>query len=115
MIDWKGKSEIDKKEKINESAINVYFKGIFQSVKTKNNPCVTDIVESLNIHQIIIPVLDETPDFKKIILLLVQNIFFGKYPQVWKSQMLHDITKPGHTYNCPQLRGISVSQLLCRI
>ena len=146
LIDWKGKSEIDKKEKINESTINVYFKGIFQSVKTKNNPRVTDIVESLDIHQIIIPVLDETPDLneleiaiktnrrgisfdglpsnvlhiipqslKKIILLSVQNIFFGKYPQVWKSQMQHAITKPAHTYNCPQLRDIAVAPLLCGI
>ena len=60
MVDCKGKSEIDKKEKINESTKNVYFKGIFQSVKTKSNPCVIDIVQSLNTHQIIIPVLDGT-------------------------------------------------------
>ena len=31
--DWKGKSEIARKEKINESSINVYFEGIFQFEK----------------------------------------------------------------------------------
>ena len=31
--------------------------------KTKNNSCVTDIVESLNIHQ---TMLDETPDLNEL-------------------------------------------------
>ena len=54
-------------------------------------------------------------DLKEIILILIQNIFFTEYPKDWNVQLLHAITKPGHTYKNPQLRGIAVAPLLCRV
>ena len=54
-------------------------------------------------------------DLKEIILILIQNIFFTEYPKDWNVQLLHAITKPGHTYKNPQLRGIAVAPLFCRV
>ena len=52
---------------------------------------------------------------KMIILLLVQKIFVSDYPDEWNLQMLHAVTKHGHTYKDPQLRGIAIAPLLCRV
>ena len=146
LIDWKGKSGINKDYYVNESVINSYFINIFQSDKTKNQPVVTDIVEIINIYEIHVPALDRMPDIneldialksicrgisfdglppeilhifplalKEVLLLLMQRVFFGKYPKDWNKQMLHAVTKHGHTYNHPQLRGIAIAPLLCRL
>ena len=55
------------------------------------------------------------PALKDVILILVQTIFFGDYPREWRLQILHALTKPGHTYEIPQLRGIAIAPLLCRV
>ena len=52
---------------------------------------------------------------KQAILVLIRKIFFGDYPEEWKIQILHAITKHGHTYYQPQLRGIAVAPLLGRV
>ena len=52
---------------------------------------------------------------KQAILILIKKIFFGSYPEEWKTQILHAITKHGHTYSKPQLRGIAVAPLLGRV
>ncbi len=52
---------------------------------------------------------------KHVILMLIQKIFFGDYPEEWKIQILHALTKHGHTYYQPQLRGIAVAPLLGRV
>ena len=52
---------------------------------------------------------------KEVILLLMQRVFFGKFPKDWNKQMLHAVTKHGHTYNHPHLRGIAIDPLLCRL
>ena len=55
------------------------------------------------------------PSLKEVILTLIQTVFFGGYPREWRLQILHALTKPGHTYEIPQLRGIAVATLLCRV
>ena len=40
-IDWKGKAEIQPEKQAKEAEIIRYFKGIFQSPKTKNNPVLS--------------------------------------------------------------------------
>ena len=55
------------------------------------------------------------PSLKEVILRLLQKIFVGKFPTEWNKQLLHAITKSGHTYKNPQLRGIAVAPLLCRV
>ena len=59
-------------------------------------------------------ILDIIPQsLRKVILILLQKIFFGKYPSEWKMQTLRAVIKPGHTFKDPQLRGIA--PLLCRV
>ena len=146
LIDWKGKNELCKDDKVNESEVNKYFKGIFQSEQIADNPIIDDVIPHLDHHNIYIPLLDDTPDMTELslamksirrgvsfdglppkilplipyplkvtILAFIQNIFFSSYPKDWRLQMLHAITKPGHTYNNPQLRGIAIAPLLSRI
>ena len=56
------------------------------------------------------------PDsMKHVILKLMKKIFFGDYPEEWKTQILHALTKQGHTYYQPQLRGIAVAPLFGRV
>ena len=52
---------------------------------------------------------------KEVILVLIQKVFFNKYPDEWKKQILNTITKPGHTYDYPQLQGIAIASLLSRV
>ena len=61
-------------------------------------------------------ILDIIPQsLRKVILTLLQKIFFGKYPSEWKMQMLRAVTKPGYTLKDPQLRGIVIAPPLCKI
>ena len=55
------------------------------------------------------------PSLKEILLMLINQIFFSNYPSEWNTQLLHAITKSGHTFNNPQLRGIAIAPLLCRV
>ena len=145
-IDWKGKGQINKNDIINEATINQYFKKIFQSEKTMNNPVVSEIMELIDKYDISVPEMDKPPDMneleqalkcirrgasfdglppdillllppslKEVLLKLIQQIFFNNYPSDWNTQLLHAITKFGHTFNNPQLRGIAVAPLLCRV
>ena len=41
-IDWKGKSVKEKVEEIPPNVIHTYFKGIFQSAKTRDNPTLKE-------------------------------------------------------------------------
>ena len=52
---------------------------------------------------------------KEVILVLIKKVFFNKYPDEWKKQILNTITKPGHTYDYPQLRCIAIASLLSRV
>ena len=52
---------------------------------------------------------------KQVILILIQKVFFGDYPDEWNNQILHSITKSGHTKVKPKLRGIAIAPLLCRV
>ena len=49
------------------------------------------------------------------LLLLVQKVFIKSYPAEWNKQILHAVTKKDHTYNKPDLRGIAIAPLLCRV
>ena len=61
-------------------------------------------------------ILQIIPDsLKQTILVLMEKIFFGEYPEEWKKQILHALTKHGHTYYQPQLRGIAVAPLFGRV
>ena len=55
------------------------------------------------------------PSLKEVLLLLINQIFFHNYPTEWNTQLLHALTKSGHKFNNPQLRGIAVAPLLCRV
>ena len=55
------------------------------------------------------------PSLKEVLLLLIKQIFFHNYPDEWNTQLLHALTKSGHKFNNPQLRGIAVAPLLCRV
>ena len=145
-IDWKGRSESTGEKKVNESQIIRYFTNIFQSAKIATNPTVSDVIETLNLYDGYVPLLDDIPNIeelnlalksvkrgvsfdglppdvlmllpptlKNVILALIQTVFFGDYPREWRLQILHALTKPGHTYEVPQLRGIAVAPLLCRV
>ena len=146
VIDWKGRSESTGEKKVNESQIKRYFKNIFQSKKTLNNPTVSDVVDVLSAYDCYVPVLDDAldideldralksikrgvsfdglppqvllflpPALKEVILILMQTVFCGDYPREWRLQILHALTKHGHTYENPQLRGIAVAALFCRV
>ena len=52
---------------------------------------------------------------KEIILHLIVEVFFGEYPSEWALQILHSVTKDGHTPEDPKLRGIAIAMLLCRL
>ena len=145
-IDWKGRAEIKPEKPAEEVEIVRYFKGIFQSPKTKDNPVVDEVWEDLETYDIYIPTLDDKPtmeelelackaigtgisidglptkivqflpkSMKEVILDLIQKVFFGEYPTEWTMQILHAITKDGHTAEEPKLRGIAIATLLCRL
>ena len=68
--------------------------------------------------------LDEIPpsmaqilplSMKDIILALLQRVFANEYPEEWSKQILHSITKDGHTPMNPKLCAISIPPLLCRL
>ena len=44
--------------------------------------------------------------------MFIQQVFSKNYPN---TQLLHALTKSGHTFNIPQLRGIAVAPLICRV
>ena len=52
---------------------------------------------------------------KECLLLLIQNKFTSFYPFDWNKQILHAVAKPGHSYTNPDLRGIAIAQMFCRI
>ena len=49
------------------------------------------------------------------LLVLIQKVFMSSYPEDWNKQILHAITKNGHTYHNPDLREIAVAPLHCRV
>ena len=55
------------------------------------------------------------PSMINCILLLIQKVFLTSYPSDWNKQILHSITKKDHTYDNPDLRGIAIAPLLCRV
>ena len=145
-IDWKGKAEIKVDKPPEEAEIVRYFKSIFQSPKTKNDPVIDEVWEELETYDVYIPTIDDQPtmeelesacraigtgisidglptkivqflpkSMKEIILHLIQKVFFGEYPSEWTMQILHSITKDGHTAEDPKLRGIAIAILLCRL
>ena len=55
------------------------------------------------------------PSMKELIVILMQKVFFGEYPNEWTKQVLNSIKKDGHTPEDPKLRGIAIGPLLCRL
>ena len=49
------------------------------------------------------------------LLLLIQKVFTVSYPEDWNKQILHTLTKKDHSYHKPDLRGIGIAPLICRI
>ena len=146
LIDWKGKGQINKNDNINEATINQYFKKIFQSEKTANNPTLPDIRDKINEYNLSVPEMDKDiemdeleialkcvrrgasfdglppdilrllpPSLKKVLLIFMQHIFSKNYPKEWNTQLLHALTKSGHTFNNPHLHGIAVAPLMCKV
>ena len=142
-IDWKGKSVKQKKDEIPADVIQSYFRGIFQSPKTRNNPTLVkgetyqcEWVEELD-HDITMEELNDAmneigtgtsldgiaPDVLKIIptslrrhiLDLFNKIFSTSYPEAWHDQLLFPYPKKGHKVSNPQLRGIAIGALLSRV
>ena len=58
-IDWSGKAEEKIEKPAYEADTNKYFTGIFNSVKTKNDPVIADVIEELNSYEMYIPSLDD--------------------------------------------------------
>ena len=54
-------------------------------------------------------------NIKENILILLNRVFHGPYPEEWSKQILHSIKKDGHTPGNPKLRGIAIGPLLCRL
>ena len=52
---------------------------------------------------------------KEVFLVILQMVFTHKFPENWRLQILHAITKHGHTYLQPSLRGIAIAPLICRL
>ena len=142
-IDWKGKSVKEKTEEIPANVIHTYFKGIFQSFKTKNNPTLKEgvvyecsYVEELD-KDITLEEVNKSmneigtgtgldgiaPDVLKIIPLsmrvlihqLFNKIYSSTYPSDWQDQLLFPHPKKGHELANPQLRGIAIGALLSRV
>ena len=142
-IDWKGESIKEKSEDIPANVIHSYFKGIFQSPKTRDNSILkendvydVEYVEELD-HDITMDevnkAIDEigtgtgldgiAPDVLKIIPVslrelihqLFNQIYKSKYPAHWQDQLLLPHPKKGHKPADPQLRGIAIGVLLSRV
>ena len=143
-IDWKGKSVKEKTEDISADTIHRYFKEIFQSPKTRDNPTL-DMAETYenNVHvdeldgDMTIEELNGAmkeigtgtsldglaPDILKVIpmslrmliLQLFNMVFSSTYPTVWRDQLLLPHSKKGHCPAEPKLRGIGIGALLSRI
>ena len=60
LIAWKGKAEIKRDTLIQDCAVESYFKEIFQSRKTKDNPKIPDISNKLDEYEMYVPLLDDT-------------------------------------------------------
>ena len=130
-------------EEIPENVIHTYFRGIFQSFKTKDNPTLKEgvtyeceYVEEMDDDITIEEVnksMDEigtgtgldgiAPDILKIIPLsmrllihqLFNRIYSSTYPTHWQDQLLFPHPKKGHKPATPQLRGIAIGALLSRV
>ena len=142
-IDWKGKSIREKTEEIPVNIIHTYFKSIFQSSKTKDNPTLQkddryqhNYVEELD-QDISLEEMNKAmneigtgtgldgiaPDVLKIvpnslrclIHLLYNRIFSSNYPVYWQDQLLLPHPKKGHKPADPQLRGVAIGALLSRL
>ena len=142
-IDWKGKSVKEKTEEIPANIIHTYFKGIFQSFKTKDNPTLK---EGVNYDCDYVKELDDditveevnkamneigtgtgldgiAPDILKIVPMsmrlliheLFNRIYSSAYPTHWQDQLLFPHPKKGHKPATPQLRGIAIGALLSRV
>ena len=72
LIDWKGKGQINKNEVINESTINQYFKKIFQSEKTQNNPVLADIIDRVDEYDVTVPDMDKDIEMDELEFGVVQ-------------------------------------------
>ena len=138
-IDWKGKSINEKKEEIPPDVIHTYFKGIFQSTKTKDNPTlkvdevyVCEFVDELDvditieevnkamkeigtgtsIDGIALDILQIIPpSVRQLIHQLCNKVFNSTYPTAWQLLLPHP--KKGHKPADPQLRGIAIN--ICHI
>ena len=142
-IDWKGKSINEKSEEISANVIHTYFKGIFQSPKTRDNSTLKEedtydvgYVEELDqdisleeVNKAINEIGTGTgldgiaPDVLKIIPVslrelihqLFNQVFNSTYPTHWQDQLLLPHPKKGHKPADPQLRGIAIGALLSRV
>ena len=142
-IDWKGKSINEKKEEIPPDVIHTYFKGIFQSTKTKDNPTlkvdevyVCEFVEELDMDitmEEVNKAMNEIgtgtsidgiapdilqivpPSVRELIHHLCNKVFKSTYPTAWQDQLLLPHPKKGHKLADPQLRGIAIGLLLSRV
>ena len=142
-IDWKGKSVKEKTEEIPPNIIHTYFKGIFQSFKTKDNPTlkeettyeceyVEELDKDITVEEVI-KAMNEigsgtgldgiAPDVLKIIPIsmrllihqLFNRVYSATYPTHWQDQLLFPHPKKGHEVANPQLRGIAIGVLLSRV
>ena len=142
-IDWKGKSIKEKTEEVPPDVIHRYFKGIFQSAKTKNNPTLQaddvydcEFVEELDMD-ITVEEVNEAmneigtgtsidgiapdilqiipPSIRQLMHQLYNKVFSSTYPAAWQDQLLLPHPKKGHKLADPQLRGIAIGALLSRV
>ena len=142
-IDWKGKSVKEKVEEVPANVVHTYFKGIFQSTKTKDNPTLSEVEiyaceyneeldQDISIDEVN-TAMDEigtgtgldgiAPEILKIIplsmRLLIQQLFnqvySSSYPTQWQDQLLLPHPKKGHVPANPQLRGVAIGALLSRV
>lgn len=56
-----------------------------------------------------------TPRMRDLILHLLNLVFRSTYPVSWETQLLFPITKKGHTYKEPKLRGIAIGPIISRL
>ena len=145
MLNWKGCENTEKNE-LSPTIIHNYFKNVFQSSKTIDNPKLSDIDNTLQVYNVYNAITDSTitmedlnhalirlgsgsgldgisPTIIKIlpnsllkcILLLMNKVFDGNYPDNWNKQLLLPFEKKGHSTSEPKLRGIAIGPALSRL
>ena len=103
---------------INEVSTHDIYLPILDDIPSHNelDEAISDSGKGVSFDGLPPNILNIIPDsMKNIILKLMQNVFLGRYPKSWEKQILHAIPKDGHSRKDPEVRGIAIPPLFCKI